>query len=135
MRGPQNPARMGPRAYLRARPATSAGRETGSGIDHQGEEGRMRSTEGPAMWVRLGTVAAAVLIAVTGCGSTTSTGGKVGSPPPTANIKPPTAIGPGEGQAKLIAWEGYTGKVRGGQFPAQTRGQGRGQERRSAGQQ
>jgi len=72
------------------------------------------------MWVRLGTVAAAVLIAVTGCGSTTSTGGTVGSPPPTANIKPPTAIGPGEGQLNLIAWEGYTDKSWVDQFTATT---------------
>src|SRR5207245_11616353 len=27
--------------------------------------------------------------------------------PPTANLKPPASIGPGEGQLNLIAWEGY----------------------------
>ena len=28
--------------------------------------------------------------------------------PPTADMKPPTSIGAGEGQLNLIAWEGYT---------------------------
>src|SRR5882762_11177168 len=112
---------MGPRAYLRARQATGAGRETGSGIEQQGEEGRMRSTEGPAMWVRLGTAAAAAIIVATGCGSTTSTGGgTVGQAPPTANLKPPTTVGPGEGQLNLIAWEGYTDKSWVDQFTSTT---------------
>ena len=68
----------------------------------------MRSTEAPALWVRLGTVAAAALIAVTACGSTKSTGGSTANQPPTATMKTPTTVGPGEGALNLIAWEGYT---------------------------
>ncbi len=66
----------------------------------------MRSKDGP--WVRLGTLAAAALIAVTACGSTSSTAGPTIAQPPTAGMKPPTTIGAGEGQLNLIAWEGYT---------------------------
>ncbi len=68
----------------------------------------MRSTEGPAVWVRLGTLGAAALIAVTACGSNATTGGSTAAQPPTAGMKPQTSIGTGEGQLNLIAWEGYT---------------------------
>jgi putative spermidine/putrescine transport system substrate-binding protein len=57
-------------------------------------------------WLRLVTVAAAALIVVTACG-TTSTAGVTTQQPPTATMKPLTAIGPGEGALNLIAWEGY----------------------------
>jgi putative spermidine/putrescine transport system substrate-binding protein len=80
----------------------------------------MRSTEGPAVWVRLGTLAAAALITITACGSTTSTGGSTAAQPPTANVKPPTTVGAGEGQLNLIAWEGYTDKSWVDQFTATT---------------
>ncbi|HEY3193802.1 MAG TPA: ABC transporter substrate-binding protein [Candidatus Dormibacteraeota bacterium] len=55
---------------------------------------------------RLAIVAAAALVAVAACGGNT-TGGSTSKPPPTANIKPPTSVGAGEGQLNLIAWEGY----------------------------
>ena len=59
------------------------------------------------VWFRLATVAAAAVIAITACGST-GTGGSTAATPPTANMAPLTAIGKGEGQLNLIAWEGYT---------------------------
>ena len=58
-------------------------------------------------WVRLGCLLAAAVFAVTACGSTATTGGSTQQQPPTAKFKTPTAIGPGEGQLNLIAWEGY----------------------------
>lgn len=61
----------------------------------------------PGAWVRLATLAAAAVIALTACGST-SPSGSTAAPPPTAKLKPLTAIGPGEGELNLIAWEGYT---------------------------
>jgi putative spermidine/putrescine transport system substrate-binding protein len=68
----------------------------------------MRRIEaGSGVWFRLTTVAAAATIAITACGST-GTSGSTAAPPPTANMAPLTAIGPGEGQLNLIAWEGYT---------------------------
>ncbi len=70
----------------------------------------MRSTDGPAVWGRLGTIAAAAIIAVTACSSTPSPTGSTGQLPPTANMKPPTSVGTGEGQLNLIAWEGYADK-------------------------
>ena len=42
-----------------------------------------------------------------GGGSSASPGGTT-QQPPTANMKPQTSIGPGEGQLNVIAWEGYT---------------------------
>ena len=62
---------------------------------------------GSGDWFRLSTAAAAAVIALTACGSTTPTG-STAAPPPTANMTPLTTIGPGEGQLNLIAWEGYT---------------------------
>ncbi len=71
----------------------------------------MRSTEAPAVWSRLGWIAAAALVmGATACGSTPSTGGSTLAPPPTANIKPQTTVGPGEGQLNLVLWDGYADK-------------------------
>jgi len=56
---------------------------------------------------RLATVAAAAVIALTGCGSTGGTGGSTLAAPPTAGIKPPTSVGAGEGALSLINWDGY----------------------------
>jgi putative spermidine/putrescine transport system substrate-binding protein len=58
------------------------------------------------VWFRLTTAAAAAVIALTACGST-STVGSTAAPPPTANMAPQTTIGPGEGALNLIAWGGY----------------------------
>jgi len=61
----------------------------------------------PVRWMRLATTAAAALMVVTACGSTSTTGGVTAQQPPTANMKPQTTIGTGEGALNLIAWEGY----------------------------
>jgi putative spermidine/putrescine transport system substrate-binding protein len=60
----------------------------------------------PVRWMQLVTTAAAALMVVTACGST-STAGVTTQQPPTANMKPQTTIGTGEGALNLIAWEGY----------------------------
>src|SRR6266851_2084164 len=80
----------------------------------------MRSTQAPAMWVRLGTIAAAAVIAITACGSNASPGGSTAAQPPTAGMKPPTSVGAGEGQLNLIAWEGYVDDSWVKQFTANT---------------
>jgi putative spermidine/putrescine transport system substrate-binding protein len=67
-----------------------------------------RSEAGSGAWFRLATAAAAAVIALTACGSSNTPGGSTAAPPPTANMKPLTTIGAGEGQLNLIAWEGYT---------------------------
>jgi len=72
------------------------------------------------MWVRLGTVAAAAVIAITACGSNASPGGSTAAQPPTAGMKPPTSVGAGEGQLNLIAWEGYVDDSWVKQFTANT---------------
>ena len=55
-------------------------------------------------------LAALALLAVAACGGTGGNTGSTQQQPPTANIKPPDAIGAGEGQLNLIAWEGYVDK-------------------------
>src|SRR5579864_5605976 len=67
----------------------------------------MRSSEGQPSWIRRACLAAAGVLAITACGSTTSSGGPTLQVPPTANIKPQTSIGAGEGQLNLIDWGGY----------------------------
>ncbi|HEX9546412.1 MAG TPA: extracellular solute-binding protein, partial [Acidimicrobiales bacterium] len=52
------------------------------------------------------TVAAAAVMAMSACGST-STGGVTTKQPPTAGMKPPTTIGAGEGALSLVDWGGY----------------------------
>jgi putative spermidine/putrescine transport system substrate-binding protein len=73
-----------------------------------------------AGWVRAGCLAAAALLAATACGSSNTPTGSTLAQPPTANQKPPTAIGAGEGQLNLIAWEGYVDDSWVKQFTAQT---------------
>ncbi|MEO8745052.1 MAG: ABC transporter substrate-binding protein [Candidatus Dormiibacterota bacterium] len=63
---------------------------------------------------------AAAVVAATACGSNTSTGGSTLQQPPTATVKPPTAVGAGEGQLNLIAWEGYVDDSWVKQFTVQT---------------
>jgi putative spermidine/putrescine transport system substrate-binding protein len=72
----------------------------------------MSSSDGaPTGWLRWGTIAATAVLVLTACGSTTTGGGgSTAAPPPTANIKPPTTIGPGEGQLNLVLWDGYADK-------------------------
>ncbi|HET9781269.1 MAG TPA: ABC transporter substrate-binding protein [Candidatus Dormibacteraeota bacterium] len=58
--------------------------------------------------MKFGALAVAAMVMVVACGS--STNPNTGTPtqqPPTANMKPQTSIGSGEGQLNLIAWEGY----------------------------
>ena len=50
----------------------------------------------------------AALIVLAGCGGSTASTGTPSNQPPTAGMKPPSAIGAGEGALNLIAWEGYT---------------------------
>jgi putative spermidine/putrescine transport system substrate-binding protein len=69
----------------------------------------MSSGDGrPRAWLRVGCFAAAAVIATIACGSiATPGGGSTQQQPPTATLAPLTAIGAGEGQLNLIAWEGY----------------------------
>ena len=69
----------------------------------------MRETAAVPAWTRLAGVAAVIVMVASACGSTGSTG-STSKPPPTANMKPPTSVGPGEGQLNLIAWDGYVDK-------------------------
>jgi len=69
----------------------------------------MNTTEaGSGFRFRLVTAAAAAVITLTACGSTSNNPGTTALQPPTAGMKPLTTIGPGEGKLNLIAWEGYT---------------------------
>jgi putative spermidine/putrescine transport system substrate-binding protein len=63
-----------------------------------------------AGWIRLGCTAAAVVLAATACGSSNTPSGPTLQVPPTANIKPPTSIGAGEGSLNLVLWDGYADK-------------------------
>src|SRR5712691_4397207 len=63
-----------------------------------------------AGWIRLGCTAAAVVLAATACGSSNTPSGPTLQVPPTANIKPPTSIGAGEGALNLVLWDGYADK-------------------------
>src|SRR5258708_39995237 len=63
-----------------------------------------------AGWIRIGCPAAAALLAATACGSSNTPSGPTLQVPPTANIKPPTSIGAGEGQLNLVLWDGYADK-------------------------
>jgi putative spermidine/putrescine transport system substrate-binding protein len=66
----------------------------------------MKETEAEsAAWPRRVGSAAAAIIVLAGCGTTSS--GVTVQQPPTADIKPQTSIGPGEGALNLIAWRGY----------------------------
>ena len=81
----------------------------------------MDSSEvGKAGWARLGSVAALVVLTLTACGSSSTGTGPTMQQPPTANMKPLTKIGAGEGQLNLIAWEGYVDDSWVKQFTQQT---------------
>ena len=57
--------------------------------------------------MKFGALAAVAVLAITACGSSTSNTGSTQQQPPTANMKPPTSIGAGEGALNLIDWGGY----------------------------
>jgi putative spermidine/putrescine transport system substrate-binding protein len=63
-----------------------------------------------AGWIRLVCTAAAALLSATACGSSNTPSGPTLQVPPTANIKPLTSIGAGEGQLNLVLWDGYADK-------------------------
>src|SRR6266542_4259179 len=65
---------------------------------------RMRAGRWPAM----AALGATLMLLTAACGGGDGGGGGGGAAqPPTANMAPPTSIGPGEGKLDLIAWEGY----------------------------
>src|ERR1700681_2636547 len=63
-----------------------------------------------AGWTRLLCTASVSVLAATACGSSNTPSGPTLQVPPTANIKPPTSIGAGEGQLNLVLWDGYADK-------------------------
>jgi len=67
----------------------------------------------------LGLLAAAAVAAVA-CGGSPTTPGATRSQPPTATMKPQTAIGPGEGQLNMVLWDGYADKSWADPFQQQT---------------
>src|SRR5215475_10898762 len=60
--------------------------------------------------MKFGGLAAASLLLLVACGSSGGTAGPATQQPPTANMKPQTTIGAGEGQLNLILWDGYADK-------------------------
>ncbi len=60
--------------------------------------------------IKLGSLAAASLLLLAACGSSAGTVKPTTQQPPTANMKPQTSIGAGEGQLNLILWDGYADK-------------------------
>jgi putative spermidine/putrescine transport system substrate-binding protein len=70
----------------------------------------MRGWIKQTVWPRRGLTGAALVLLLAACGGTASNGPATpqGQQPPTANMKPQTSIGAGEGALNLIAWEGYT---------------------------
>jgi putative spermidine/putrescine transport system substrate-binding protein len=70
----------------------------------------MKGFEEPGRWLRGAAGAAVVVVTLTACGSTTSTG-STQQQPPTANMKPQTSIGAGEGALNLIDWPGYVDRT------------------------
>src|SRR5213080_1421542 len=70
--------------------------------------------------MKLGAFAAVAAVVLTACGSTGTPSGNTSSPPPTANMKPQTSIGAGEGQLNLVLWDGYADKSWADPFTAAT---------------
>src|SRR5438067_720507 len=70
--------------------------------------------------MKLGAFAAVAAVVLTACGSTGTPSGNTSSPPPTANMKPQTSIGAGEGQLNLVLWDGYAEKSWADPFTAAT---------------
>jgi len=70
--------------------------------------------------MKLGAVAVIAMLMAVACGASNPNSGPTTAPPPTANIKPPDKVGPGEGQLNLIAWEGYVDDSWTKQFTQQT---------------
>ncbi|HEX8731330.1 MAG TPA: hypothetical protein VF725_04635, partial [Ktedonobacterales bacterium] len=60
--------------------------------------------------MKLGGLAAASMLLLVACGSSGGASTPTTQQPPTANMKPQTTIGAGEGQLNLILWDGYADK-------------------------
>ena len=70
----------------------------------------MSSAEGRRSFWRLACLSASAVVAITACGSSNTPTGSTQAPPPTANMKPQTSVGAGEGQLNLVLWDGYADK-------------------------
>ncbi|HKW08412.1 MAG TPA: ABC transporter substrate-binding protein [Candidatus Dormibacteraeota bacterium] len=70
--------------------------------------------------MKLGALAAAGVLMLTACGSTNTGNSPTSAAPPTANMKPQTSIGAGEGQLNLVLWDGYADKSWADPFTQQT---------------
>jgi putative spermidine/putrescine transport system substrate-binding protein len=70
--------------------------------------------------MKLGALAAVGVFVLTACGSNNSPATATSQQPPTANMKPQTSIGAGEGQLNLVLWDGYADKSWVDPFTAQT---------------
>src|SRR5258706_2815069 len=60
--------------------------------------------------MKFGGLAAASMVVLVACGSSGGTARPTTQQPATANMKPQTTIGAGEGQLNLILWDGYADK-------------------------
>ncbi len=80
----------------------------------------MSSGEGRKSYWRLACLSASVVVAITACGSSATPTGSTQAPPPTANMKPQTSVGAGEGQLNLVLWDGYADKSWADPFTAAT---------------
>jgi putative spermidine/putrescine transport system substrate-binding protein len=72
------------------------------------------------MTLRFLGLLAAVAVAAVACGGSPTTPGATRSQPPTATMKPQTAIGAGEGQLNMVLWDGYADKSWADSFQQQT---------------
>ena len=70
--------------------------------------------------MKLGTLAAVGVLLLTACGSNNTPATTTSQQPPTANMKPQTSIGAGEGQLNLVLWDGYADKSWADPFTQQT---------------
>jgi putative spermidine/putrescine transport system substrate-binding protein len=70
--------------------------------------------------MKFGALAAVGVFVLTACGSTNNPATPTGQQPPTANMKPQTSIGAGEGQLNLVLWDGYADKSWADPFTLQT---------------
>jgi putative spermidine/putrescine transport system substrate-binding protein len=70
--------------------------------------------------MKFGTLAAVGVLLLTACGSSNNPATTTSQQPPTANMKPLTTIGTGEGQLNLVLWDGYADKSWADPFTQQT---------------
>ncbi|HEV2477006.1 MAG TPA: ABC transporter substrate-binding protein [Candidatus Dormibacteraeota bacterium] len=70
--------------------------------------------------MKLGALAAVGVFVLAACGSNNTPATATSQQPPTANMKPQTSIGAGEGQLNLVLWDGYADKSWADPFTQQT---------------